>query len=354
MAAHRTKCNAGAKGKPDKPPRYAEPTAESARRNRPSRRSRQTNGTEAMKLTVQQLRYILKTSETGSLTEASKALGVSQATLSSTITQVEEYVGFKVFLRGRRGAQPTERGFDFLGYARRAVSAMDVMEARFGHAENAELTFSVTGQNFAFAEWTLGDLAKLSEFATYDCSYYIEPLSRSVRLVTSGTCDMGLAHMRNDSAASTLRVIANAGLSYHDLLRITPHALMTPSHPLANRATVKPADLEPYPEYQLEQYLQLNDPDKWPDQGPMSPYNGIKVYDASVSVGNLVRSIAEIEGYAVWGNVRAAEMTESGVVAIPIETDDLIRIGYFVPDDAVQSPIEKRYLAELRAVAKGN
>ena len=59
-----------------------------------------------MKLTVQQLRYVMKAAEKGSLTEAAKDLHVSQATLSNAITQVEDHIGFKVFNRGRKGATP--------------------------------------------------------------------------------------------------------------------------------------------------------------------------------------------------------------------------------------------------------
>lgn len=54
-----------------------------------------------MKLTAQQLRYVMKAAEKGSLTEAAKDLHVSQATLSIAITQVEDHIGFKVFHRGR-------------------------------------------------------------------------------------------------------------------------------------------------------------------------------------------------------------------------------------------------------------
>lgn len=114
-----------------------------------------------MKLTAQQLRYVMKAAEKGSLTEAAKDLRVSQATLSIAITQVEDHIGFKVFHRGRKGATPTSRGIEFLGYARRAVQSMDLIETKFGNEADANLDFVVVGQNFGFAQWALGDLARL-------------------------------------------------------------------------------------------------------------------------------------------------------------------------------------------------
>ncbi len=305
-----------------------------------------------VKLTVQQLRYILKTAEEGSLTEAAKALSVSQATLSSSITQVEEYVGFKIFLRGRKGASPTERGLEFLGYARRAVLGMDLLEEHFGHKENSELTFSVAGQNFAFAEWALGDLAKKPEFASYDCHYSVEPLGNILKMVSTGASDLGFIHMRNASEAATLKLVAGVNLEFRKVLNLQPFALMTTTHPLAKRKSLHPEDLVGYPEYQFEQYLHLSSLNGLPEQGPLTYYNGLKIYDASVNIGSLVRSIAEIDGYSVWSNVLKDEMAANGVVAIPIETGDMLRFGYVIEKSGVLSDIEKAYLEEINSLVK--
>lgn len=305
-----------------------------------------------MKLTIQQLRYILKTAEEGSLTEAARALSVSQATLSGSITQVEEHLGFKIFTRNRRGAEPTNRGLEFLGYARRAVLGMDLLEAHFGHPENAELTFAASGQNFAFAEWALGNVAKRAEFAPYDCQYTVDSIGEVIKAVSSGASDLGFVHMRDATEGPVAKLIANANLEFHKLADLQPYALMTNAHPLAKRKQLTPYDLTGYPEYQLDQYLQLNSLNGLPEQGPLTYYNGVRVYDASMSVGSLVRSIAEMDGYSVWSNVRKDEMTKVGVVAIPLATKDAIRFGYVISKSNILSDIEKAYLQEISDIIK--
>ena len=84
-----------------------------------------------MRITVQQLRYFLKTIETGSVSKAAQALGVSQSTLSEALSQVEDLVGFTIINRSRKGATATPAGAEFLEYARRVVGNMDALEERF-------------------------------------------------------------------------------------------------------------------------------------------------------------------------------------------------------------------------------
>lgn len=53
-------------------------------------------------MTVQQLKYILTTAETGSITEAAKQLFISQPSLSNAIKDTENEVGISIFVRGRK------------------------------------------------------------------------------------------------------------------------------------------------------------------------------------------------------------------------------------------------------------
>lgn len=67
-----------------------------------------------MKLTAQQLRYVIKAAEKGSLTEAAKDLRVSQATLSIAITQVEDHIGSRFFTVEEKAQLRQVEGSSFL------------------------------------------------------------------------------------------------------------------------------------------------------------------------------------------------------------------------------------------------
>ena len=82
-------------------------------------------------MTVQQLKYILKVAEVGSITEAAKLLFISQPSLSNSIKETEKEVGITIFLRSRTGITLTRDGAEFLGYARQVIQQMELLEDRY-------------------------------------------------------------------------------------------------------------------------------------------------------------------------------------------------------------------------------
>ena len=82
-------------------------------------------------MTVQQLKYILKVAEVGSITEAAKLLFISQPSLSNSIKETETEAGITIFLRSRTGITLTKDGAEFLGYARQVIQQMELLEDRY-------------------------------------------------------------------------------------------------------------------------------------------------------------------------------------------------------------------------------
>ena len=64
-------------------------------------------------MTVQQLKYILKVAEAGSITEAAKLLFISQPSPSNSIKETEKEAGITIFLRSRTGITLTKKGTEF-------------------------------------------------------------------------------------------------------------------------------------------------------------------------------------------------------------------------------------------------
>lgn len=68
---------------------------------------------------LQQLRYVVKVAECGSITEASRRLFVSQPSITASIRDLENEMGVHIFERTNKGVIVSEEGETFLGYARR-------------------------------------------------------------------------------------------------------------------------------------------------------------------------------------------------------------------------------------------
>ena len=114
-------------------------------------------------MTVQQLKYILKVAEVGSITEAAKLLFISQPSLSNSIKETEKEAGITIFLRSRIGITLTNDGAEFLGYARQVIQQMELLEDRYVTNLPGKVTFGVSSQHYTFTENAFVELVKLQK-----------------------------------------------------------------------------------------------------------------------------------------------------------------------------------------------
>lgn len=78
--------------------------------DRPPFADAQAAATALRRLTMAETRALAAVKATGTLSAAAEMLGVSQPTLSQHVRDVEEKLGLKLFLRHRRGIEPTSAG----------------------------------------------------------------------------------------------------------------------------------------------------------------------------------------------------------------------------------------------------
>ena len=72
-----------------------------------------------------QLKTFLQVARLGSFRRAADEMFVTQAAVTSRIQGLEEWLGFEVFHRHRRGADLTSQGQRFIDYARNAIDTIE-------------------------------------------------------------------------------------------------------------------------------------------------------------------------------------------------------------------------------------
>ncbi|MGI5958171.1 MAG: LysR family transcriptional regulator [Massiliimalia sp.] len=82
-------------------------------------------------MNLMHLRYVVEVERTGSITRAAKNLFMGQPNLSKAVKELENEIGITLFKRTVRGAEPTEKGAEFLNYARAILSQIDELEALY-------------------------------------------------------------------------------------------------------------------------------------------------------------------------------------------------------------------------------
>ena len=117
---------------------------------------------------IQQLHYIIKIVETGSMNEAAKQLFITQPSLSNAVRDLEREMGIDIFIRNPKGITLTKDGVEFLSYARQVVEQTNLLEERYkSHTETREL-FSVSSQHYAFVVNAFVSLLKRADMTRYE------------------------------------------------------------------------------------------------------------------------------------------------------------------------------------------
>lgn len=83
-----------------------------------------------------QLKTFLQIARLGSFRRAADEMFVTQAAVTSRIKSLEEWLGFEVFHRHRRGADLTSQGQRFIDYARNAIDTIEHGREEARHTQN--------------------------------------------------------------------------------------------------------------------------------------------------------------------------------------------------------------------------
>ena len=95
-------------------------------------------------MTLQQIKYVLKTVECGSISEAAKQLFISQPSLSNALKELETELGIEIFSRSAKGISLSVDGAEFLSYARQVAEQTELLERRYKNKRPSRQLCSVS------------------------------------------------------------------------------------------------------------------------------------------------------------------------------------------------------------------
>lgn len=178
-------------------------------------------------LELRQLRVFLAVLDSGAHTRAAKLLGISQSTVSETLSSLERVVGTPVFHKSTKGSILTSAGEALVPHARRMLALSDefaVAIATIMRKANTRLTLSAVE---SLTTYVLPEpLAALRERWPETHIEVMTATCAEIReAIAAGRSDLGLT-IEVDECIDREAVLATARL-----LVVAP-----PSHPLAERS----------------------------------------------------------------------------------------------------------------------
>ncbi|MGW9415756.1 LysR family transcriptional regulator [Arthrobacter cupressi] len=299
-------------------------------------------------LTLQQLRYFITVADEGSISAAADLLYVAQPTMSAAMKELEARVGRTLLVRSARGVALTADGAEFLGYARQVVEQVELLEQRYLGRPPSRRLLGVSTQHYSFAVDAFVRMVQASGADEYEFSLRETRTEEIIEDVRTLRSEIGILY-RNDFNRKVIdKLLRESRLVFHPLFLADPHIFISRSNPLASRHRATLEDLEDLPRLTFDQGA--NNSFYFAEEilSTLSSKRDIRVSDRA-TIFNLMIGLG---GYTISTGIISGELDPS-IVAIPLDVDERIEIGWIDHAAVPLTEQARRYLAEVRAVVTG-
>lgn len=293
---------------------------------------------------IKQLDYIVKIAELGSVNEAAKHLFITQPSLSNAVKELEQEMGIQIFQRTQKGMILTSDGIAFLAYARQILEQVELMEEKYKGTRTRRRLFSVSAQHYAFAVHAFVQLIKMYEKNEYEFTFRETQTNNIIEDVSSLQSELGILYLNNFNEQVIRKLLKEKQLTFFPLFIAHPHVFVSKKNPLVGKKTVTLKDLEDFPYLSFEQGQ--SNSFYFSEEILSTRYHkkSIRVSDRAT----LFNFLIGVDGYTISSGVLSRELNDENIVALPLEVDESMTIGWICPNNTALSSMAKQYLKYLK------
>ncbi|PPF36610.1 LysR family transcriptional regulator [Pseudoclavibacter sp. AY1H1] len=302
--------------------------------------TRRSNG-----VTLQQLHYFIEVAAERSISAAADMLFVAQPTMSAAMKDLETRVGRALLVRSARGVSLTTDGTEFLRYAKQVVEQVELLEQRYLGRPPSRRLLGVSAQHYSFAVDAFVRMVKGTGAAEYEFSLRETRTWDIIEDVRTLRSELGLLY-RNEFNRNVIdKLLRESGLAFHTLFLAEPHIFVSRRNPLASKARATLDDLAGLPRLTFDQGA--NNSFYFAEEilSTLSSKQEIRVSDRA-TIFNLMIGL---DGYTISTGIISDDL-DPGIVAVPLDVDERIEIGWIGHSAIPLTAQAQRYLDEVRAV----
>ncbi|HEN8231671.1 TPA: LysR family transcriptional regulator [Streptococcus agalactiae] len=292
---------------------------------------------------IQQLQYVIKIVETGSMNEAAKQLYITQPSLSNAVRNLENEMGIQIFIRNPKGITLTKDGMEFLSYARQILEQTALLEERYKGDNTSRELFSVSSQHYAFVVNAFVALFNGTDMTQYELFLRETRTWEIIDDVKNFRSEIGVLFLNSYNRDVLTKLFDDNSLIATTLFTTTPHIFVSKSNPLANRKKLSMKDLEDYPYLSYDQGLHNSFYFSEEMMSQIPHPKSIVVSDRAT----LFNLMIGLDGYTVATGILNSKLNGDEIVAIPLDVDDVIDIVYIRHDKANLSKMGQKFIDYL-------
>lgn len=293
---------------------------------------------------IQQLAYLDKIVETGSINEAAKQLFLTQPSLSNAIKELEAELGIQLLIRSKLGVSLTEEGREFMLYARQILDQVQLLEERYQQQPKRKQNFSVSAQHYAFVVHAFVELIKSVDASEYQFTLRETETQNILDDLTQFKSELGVLYLNDFNEQVLKKLFKERDLIFTPLFVAKPHVFVSRNNPLAHQKSVQLADLADFPYLSYEQGENNSFYFSEEILSTLHHKKSIKVSDRA-TIFNLM---VGLNGYTISSGIISSALNDDKIIAIPLEVDDSMTLGWLKHRQVSLSVTGKKYLKLLK------
>lgn len=292
---------------------------------------------------IQQLQYIIKIVECGSMNEAAKQLFITQPSLSNAVKELEQEMGITIFIRNSKGITLTKDGVEFLSYARQIIEQTALLEDRYKNHNTSRELFSVSSQHYAFVVNAFVSLLKRADMTQYELFLRETRTWEIIDDVKNFRSEIGVLFINDYNRDVLTKLFEDNHLTVSTLFKTTPHIFISKSNPLANKTSLTIDDLLDFPYLSYDQGIHNSFYFSEEMMAHIPHSKSIVVSDRAT----LFNLMIGLNGYTVASGILNTNLNGDQIVAIPLDVPDVIEIVFIKHEKANLSKMGERFIDYL-------
>ncbi|NLK76085.1 MAG: LysR family transcriptional regulator [Clostridiales bacterium] len=294
-------------------------------------------------MTLLQLKYAITIANCNSMNKAAQELFISQPSLSGTIKELENEIGFEIFIRTNRGIVITPEGEEFLGYARQVMEQYNLLEDRYFN-KNIKKKFSVSTQHYTFAVKAFVEMVKQVGMEEYEFAIYETKTYDIIEAVKNFKSEIGILYINDFNEKIIMKLLNDNSLEFVQLFQCDTFVYLSSDHPLADNDVISMEELEEYPCLSFDQG---NNNSFFLAEEVFSTYDYKKIIKAS-DRATFLNLMIGLNAYTLCSGIICEELNGPGYKAVPLKENDIMRIGYIKRKGSTTSRLANLYLDEVK------
>lgn len=296
-----------------------------------------------LKFTLRQLEYFVAVGEHGSIAQAAERLHVSSPSISAAISQLEAQFGLPHFAhRKAQGLTLTPAGARMLAQARKVLAEANGLNDIAGDITGAVRGPLALGCLATFAQVVLPEMRRSFESTHGEVHVRQSELNQAEIISRLRRAEL--------DAALTYDLDVPEDLHFTPLLTLSPWAVFSADHPLANRAEVSAEELAPLPMVLLDLPLSTDYFMSHFSRAGLRPHIAERTRDMAVMRSMVGRGF----GYSIANMRPLSERAPDGspLIFVPLEASaPPLRMGLLTAASAAQSGTLRALPAHCQSLA---